>query len=79
MDKFKSRKFLMCLAQVLMGIGTSIAGMCLDNEVIILVGAICTSVATGIYTFCEAWIDGKAVEAPKTAVMTEEEIENNIL
>lgn len=61
-DKYKSRKFLICLAQVLTGIGTSIAGMCLDNDTIILIGAICTAVGTGIYTFCEAWVDGKAVE-----------------
>lgn len=79
MDKFKSRKFLVCLAQVLMGIGTSITGMCIDNETIVLIGAICTAVATGIYTFCEAWIDGKAVGAPIVAELTDEEIENNIL
>ena len=61
-SKFKSRKFLICLAQVLTGIGTSIAGMCFESETIVLIGAICTAVGAGIYTYCEAWIDGKAVE-----------------
>lgn len=61
-SKFQSRKFLICLAQVLTGIGTSIAGMCFESETIVLIGAICTAVGAGIYTFCEAWIDKEAVK-----------------
>ncbi len=83
-DKFKSRKFLLCLAQVLVGIGTSITGMCIDNEWVILIGAVCTAVGTGIYTFCEAWVDKAAVGLKETETETEtglseEYINNSIL
>jgi hypothetical protein len=61
-SKFKSRKFLLCLAEVLTGIGTTVAGMCFEDERIVLFGAVMTAVGTGIYTFCEAWIDREAVD-----------------
>lgn len=61
-NKFLSRKFLMCLGTVLTGIGTSIAGISFDNEYIVLLGIICTSVGAGIYTFCEAMVDREAVK-----------------
>ena len=80
-SKFQSRKFLLCLADVLMGIGATIAGMCFEDERIILVGAIMTAVGTGIYTFCEAWIDRAAVKVPVQAVLlpTDEEIDAQII
>lgn len=60
-NKFFSRKFLVCLGEALLGTGAVIGGLCTDNDVIVLIGAILTAIGTGIYTFCEAWVDGKAV------------------
>jgi len=61
MEKFKSRKFLMCLAAALASIGASIAGLCTSNETITTVGIICTIVSSAIYAFCEAWVDSKGI------------------
>lgn len=60
-NKFFSRKFLVCLGEALLGMGAVVTGMSLDNEIIVLIGAGLTALGTGIYTFCEAWVDGKAV------------------
>lgn len=61
-SKFKSRKFLFCLGEALLGMGTVITGLCIDNETVTIIGAALTAIGTGIYTFCEAWVDGKAVK-----------------
>lgn len=60
MDKLKSRKFWICVAAFLASIGTSIAGLKSDNEIVASVGIICTIVSSAIYAFAEAWVDGKA-------------------
>lgn len=62
MDKLKSRKFWICVAAFLASIATSIAGLCQSNEVITVIGTVCGIVSAAIYAFCEAWVDGKAVE-----------------
>ena len=64
-NKYRSRKFLMCLGAALGSMGTTIGGLCTDNQVLTIIGAVCLAVSTGIYTFCEAWVDGKAVEKKK--------------
>lgn len=61
MEKLKSRKFWICVAAFLASVGTSIAGIRSDNEIVVAVGTISTILATAIYAFCEAWVDGKAV------------------
>lgn len=61
MNKLKSRKFWICVAAFLASVGTSIAGIRSDNEIVVAVGTISTILATAIYAFCEAWVDGKAV------------------
>lgn len=61
MDKLKSRKFWICVAAFLASIGTSIAGIKSDSEMVVIIGTVCTILATAIYAFCEAWVDGKAV------------------
>lgn len=61
MNKLKSRKFWICVAAFLASLGTSIAGIRSDNEIVVAVGTISTILATAIYAFCEAWVDGKAV------------------
>ena len=61
MNKWNSRKFLICVAAALASIGTSIAGLATSNEKIAMFGVICTIISSAIYAFCEAWVDGKAV------------------
>ena len=63
MEKLKSRKFWICVAAFLASIGTSIAGIRTDNEVIAAIGTVCTIFAAAIYAFAEAWVDGKAVDS----------------
>jgi len=68
MEKFKSRKFLMCLAAALASIGASIAGLCSQNETIATVGIVCTIVSSAIYAFCEAWVDSSSAKANTTHI-----------
>ncbi len=62
MDKLKSRKFWICVAAFLGSIATSIAGLCTDNQIVATIGIVCGVISAAIYAFCEAWVDGKAVE-----------------
>lgn len=61
-SKLSSRKFWICVAAFLASVGMSIAGLRSDNEIVASIGTISTILATAIYAFCEAWVDGKAVE-----------------
>lgn len=65
MEKLKSRKFWICVAAFLASIGTSIAGLKSDNEIVAAVGIICTILSAAIYAFCEAWVDAAAVKENK--------------
>ena len=65
MDKLKSRKFWICVAAFLASIATSIAGLCTTNQTIAAIGIVCGIISAAIYAFCEAWVDGKAVESEK--------------
>lgn len=62
MKKLKSRKFWICVAAFLASVGTSIAGLRSDNEVVVAIGTICTIASAAIYAFAEAWVDGKALD-----------------
>lgn len=62
MEKLTSRKFWICVAAMLASIATSIAGMTTDNQTVLIIGTVCGVVSAAIYAFCEAWIDGKAVD-----------------
>lgn len=68
MEKFKSRKFLMCLAAALASIGASIAGLATANEKVVMVGIVCTIVSSAIYAFCEAWVDSSSAKANTTHI-----------
>lgn len=68
MEKFKSRKFLMCLAAALASIGASIAGLASSNEKVAVAGIICTISSTAIYAFCEAWVDSSSAKANTTHI-----------
>lgn len=61
MNKLKSRKFWICVAAFLGSIATSIAGLCTDNQIVATIGIVCGVISAAIYAFCEAWVDGKAV------------------
>lgn len=60
--KLTSRKFWVCVAAMLASIATSIAGITTDNQTVLVIGTICGVASAAIYAFCEAWVDGKAVE-----------------
>lgn len=62
MNKLTSRKFWICVAAMLASIATSIAGIQTQNTTITTIGTVCAIVSAAIYAFCEAWVDGKAVE-----------------
>ncbi len=70
MEKFKSRKFWICVAAALASLGTSIAGIATDNEVIAGFGVVCTVVSASIYAFCEAWVDASSASATTTSKVT---------
>lgn len=61
-NKLTSRKFWICVAAMLASIASSIAGLCTQNEVVATVGIVCGIISAAIYAFCEAWVDGKAVQ-----------------
>ena len=63
MDKLKSRKFWICIAAALASLGTGISGIVVGNQTLTIIGSVCTVVSAAIYAFCEAWVDGKAVDA----------------
>ena len=65
MEKLTSRKFWMCMAAMLASIATSIKGITTSDQTIIIVGTVCGIASAAIYAFCEAWVDGKAVEKQK--------------
>lgn len=62
MNKLTSRKFWICVAAFLASIATSIAGLCTSNQYVAVVGTVCGIISAAIYAFCEAWVDGKAVD-----------------
>lgn len=62
MNKLTSRKFWICVAAMLASIATSIAGLQTGNTTVAAVGTICGIISAAIYAFCEAWVDGKAIE-----------------
>lgn len=64
MEKLTSRKFWVCVAAFLGSIATSIAGICTDNQTVIVIGTVCGVLSAAIYAFCEAAVDYKAVDVP---------------
>ena len=61
-SKLTSRKFWICVAAMLGSIASSIAGIQTGNDTITTLGVICGVISAAIYSFCEAWVDGKALE-----------------
>ncbi len=61
-EKLTSRKFWICVAAFLASIATSISGIATSNQTVTIIGTVCGILSAAIYAFCEAWVDGKAVE-----------------
>ena len=61
-DKLSSRKFWICVAAFLGSIAASISGIATSNQTVTTIGLVCGVLSAAIYAFCEAWVDGKAVE-----------------
>lgn len=60
--KLQSRKFWICVAAFLGSVAASISGIVTDNQVVTTIGVVAGVLSAAIYAFCEAWVDGKAVE-----------------
>ncbi len=60
--KLTSRKFWLCVAAFLGSVATSISGIVTDNKYVTTLGVVCGVLSAAIYSFCEAWIDSKAVK-----------------
>ena len=61
-NRLASRKFWICVAAALASLGTGISGIVVGNQTLTIIGSVCTVVSAAIYAFCEAWVDGKAVD-----------------
>lgn len=68
MSKLTSRKFWISAAAFLAAIGTGIAGIVTDNQVVATVGIVCTILASAIYAACEAYVDGASIKANTSTV-----------
>lgn len=73
MNKLLSRKFWICVAAFLGSIAASISGIVTSNQTIIIIGTVCGILSAAIYAFCEAWVDGKAVEKKVDIDVSKEE------
>lgn len=76
-EKLSSRKFWICVAAFLGSIATSISGIATSNQTVTTVGLICSIVSAAIYAFCEAWVDGKAVEKDYDIVIEDDKEEDD--
>lgn len=63
--KLTSRKFWLAVCAGLSSLGTSIAGIATDNQVIATIGICCTVASAAIYSACEAYVDGKHTDKEK--------------
>lgn len=51
------------MAAFLASVATSISGISTENQTVIIIGTICGIISAAIYAFCEAWVDGKAINS----------------
>ena len=63
MYKLKSRKFWICVAAFLASVATSIAGVHSDNEIVVVIGMVCSTLSAAIYAAAEAFVDAKAIDS----------------
>lgn len=62
-SKFTSRKFWLSVAAFLASFGTGITGVATDNQIVTIIGMVCTVLSAAIYAAAEAYVDGKAVKS----------------
>ncbi len=60
-SKLTSRKFWICVAAFLGSVAASISGLVTDNKYVTTIGVVAGILSAAIYSFCEAWVDSKAV------------------
>lgn len=60
--KLSSRKFWLALSAMLASLGTGISGIIAGNQTLAIIGAVLTVISSAIYSFCEAYVDAKAVD-----------------
>lgn len=51
------------MAAFLASVATSISGISTENQTVTIIGTICGIISAAIYAFCEAWVDGKAINS----------------
>ena len=51
------------MAAFLASVATSISGISTENQTVTIIGTICGILSAAIYAFCEAWVDGKAINS----------------
>ncbi len=56
-SKLTSRKFWLSALTVIASICSMLGGALTGNEQLVKIGAVCSAVAAGIYSFCEALVD----------------------
>lgn len=56
-SKWTSRKFWLAVASFLGSIGTSIAGLSVENKYVACIGIVCAVLSTAIYQVCESLVD----------------------
>ena len=67
MSKLTSRKFWIAIAAFLASVSTSIAGLSIANEYVIIAGIVCGVLSAAIYQAAEAYVDAASVSANGTS------------
>lgn len=70
LEKISSRKFWFAIAAFLASLGTSIAGLAIDNSNVAIVGTVCTILSAAIYQAMEAWVDTSRLDSNSTTTNT---------
>lgn len=73
MHKLTSRKFWICAAAFLASLGTSITALHSNNEIVAIIGIICTFGSAAIYAAAEAYVDAKQTPDIIMPAMMEED------
>ena len=67
--KLTSRKFWLAVAAFLGSIGSSVAGLATNNEVVASIGIVCAMLSAAIYAAAESAVDAANASANTTATM----------
>ncbi len=65
-QKLASRKFWLAIAAFLGSVGSSIAGIATQNDVLAAFGVMCATLSAGIYAAAEAYVDGARLNSDVT-------------